>query len=153
MSDGAPNPVATAKKAETSDASDAAGDSILRGLTEVLFVLLPIFVLGIILYYQNLAQAIWSAREWSFASAVLFGQGIISIIESMAEEGGYHRVRIVFVCAIVLVIGLVPSLVILALIVLSDKPPIWLTNLQMGCFVFSVICYFFCRAISDAKKQ
>ncbi len=110
----------------------------------MVFVALPMVVLLFVLKYKGHGHLIMESPEWAFAAAVLWGQGLIKLIRAIAEKGGAHGVRIGFLCSLNLVIGLVPSLIILAFMLIAEpSPPHWVVCVQMIWFVLSVVAFTF----------
>ena len=115
---------------------------------EALFIGLPILVLFIVLHYKQLDSELLASPEWSFAAAVLFGLGLVKLVGSIASTGGGHGERIGFLCALLLVLGLVPSLIVLALVLLADSPSAWLTWLQIGLCILGGVIFFGCAGFA-----
>jgi hypothetical protein len=121
-------------------------------VAEVLFIVLPLLVLGIVLRYKHLQHEILSSAEWSFAAAVLFGQGLVKLVGPVAERGGIHAERVGMYFALILVLGLVPSLVILSLVLLSPHPGFWLTFAQITLCVLGFLTFFGCAAVGTLAR-
>ena len=129
--------------------SDQDLNSAIAGtISELLFVILPLLVLAIAFQYKGAIWTLWSSPEWSFAAAILFGQGLAKIVASISKIGTPFGERVEFLCAFLLVVGLVPALIILALILISEPPALWLTIAQLCLFVLSVATFFCVRVVS-----
>ena len=130
---------------EESTAKKAPGPYVFSALVgELLFVLLPLLVLGLVFAYKSKgAVALFSSAEWAFASALLFGQCIVKFVSGVAEArvGIPERVGLVVACLIVF--GLVPSMVVLALILVSERPDTWLVLAQIALFVVAAGAFLF----------
>ncbi|MGD0960268.1 MAG: hypothetical protein ABSB19_10715, partial [Methylomonas sp.] len=75
-------------------------------------------------------------------SAVLFGQTIIKVVSGFAHSKPSGAEQPVFVVALIIVFGLVPSLIVLALL-LSIKPsPPSLQMAQAAIFALGVVVFF-----------
>jgi hypothetical protein len=89
-------------------------------LSELLFVFQPLVVLVIVIVHAGgNVLTVLKLTEWSFAAAVLFGQAVVKMIGIAASGARDERARLLG--AITLVVGLVPSLIILSLL-LADQP-------------------------------
>jgi len=123
-------------------------ESIWVAITGILFVILPITVLAIVRFYQGTTfWGLLSSPEWSFGSAILFGRSITNFISAVVKHtGGMVVERLVFLVTVVVVLGLVPSLVILSLILIEPTPQSWLVILQILLFIVS--CFIFVLAES-----
>ena len=99
-------------------------------LGELLFVLLPLVVIVIIRIYQNLPiKNITQIPEISFAAAVIFGQTLIKLVSSAAiTDYRLNWQLFSFIISCIIVFGLVPSLTILSIILVSQTPP---TNIYL----------------------
>jgi len=121
--------------------------------SEVLFVILPLIVLTIIFLFKSRASEIMASPEWSFGASVLFGQGIVKLVGGLSARGGMHGARVGLFCAIILVLGLVPSLVVLSLILISEHPSEGLIRAQELLGVFSLVSFFFCADMGALPRD
>lgn len=85
-------------------------------LAEISFIVLPFVVILII----NLSRYEWSkliqTSDWSMASTLLFGQTLVKIIMGVAsQEHSFNYQGFGLISALIIVFGLVPSIIILAL--------------------------------------
>ena len=112
-------------------------------LTELLFIFLPLVVLLIVsTLATNEFVKIFSKTEWAFVTAILFGQSIVKLVGGLlSSHENVHWPRPVLVIAGIIVIGLVPSLIIMTLIAISPEPSLSLIFTQLVLFIFSVICF------------
>ena len=96
---------------------------IIAGLLgDLLFILLPLIVISIVdVSVGRSLIAIIESPELSFGSAVLFGQTIIKVVSGFAHTKPSGAEQPVFIIALIIVFGLVPSLVVLAFL-LSINP-------------------------------
>ncbi|PLX25457.1 hypothetical protein C0580_02545 [Candidatus Parcubacteria bacterium] len=110
-------------------------------IREIAFIILPLIVISIIFIIQYSLTALFHTPEWSFASALLFGQTIIRV--SSATAGYKNKVDITngFI-SIIIVLGLVPSLTFLTLMLVLDTPPIGLIYAQICLFILAIFTYF-----------
>ena len=147
------NPVSKPTDQPAQD-KDIAQNVLVGGITEIMFVGLPLLVLTIVLIYKGQTAEILASPEWSFAAAVLFGQGVVKLVGTLSEKGGMHGERVALLCTIILVLGLVPSLVVLSLILLSDHPVPWLIDLQIVLIIFALVSFLFCTdMVSSARAE
>jgi hypothetical protein len=115
-------------------------------ISELLFVLVPFLVLSLVFAYQDKGVVTFlSTPEWAFASALLFGQTIVKIVTATLETSGGRSEPIVervgLVVSGLIVLGPIPSMVILALILIAGTPPIWLIITQIALFILSVAAF------------
>lgn len=117
-------------------------------ITEVLFIALPFVVLMIIYTHKGTQDQIWQAPELSFAAAVVYGQSIIKMIAPISSRGGFYGDRVALLCAFIVVLGLVPSLVILSLMLLSESPAGFLVQAQKILAGFSLLALWMSSLIA-----
>jgi hypothetical protein len=134
-------------------------NSLFGVAAELLFVILPFIVLIIVVGYRE--QGMWhllAAPDWSLGAAVLIGQSIVKLVAGVTasrRERPWERTALVV--AVLIVILLVPSLVVLALMQISDKPPTWLVVFQLALFILGAITFLLFgtvgQSLVDGKKK
>jgi uncharacterized membrane protein len=113
-------------------------------LGDLLFIVLPLVVISIVdVSVGRSLFAIIESPELSFGSAVLFGQTIIKVVSGFAHTKPTGAEQPVFIIALIIVFGLVPSLVVLALLLSVSPIPQGLQLAQAGIFVLGVIVFGF----------
>ena len=113
-------------------------------LGDLLFIVLPLVVISIVdVSVGRSLFAIIESPELSFGSAVLFGQTIIKVVSGFAHTKPTGAEQPVFIIALIIVFGLVPSLVVLALLLSVNPIPYGLQLAQAGIFVLGVIVFGF----------
>ena len=113
-------------------------------LGDLLFIVLPLVVISIVdVSVGRPLFAIIESPELSFGSAVLFGQTIIKVVSGFAHTKPSGAEQPVFIIALIIVFGLVPSLVVLALLLSVTPIPHWLQLAQAGIFVLGIITFLF----------
>ena len=112
-------------------------------VSETLFVLLPLIVLAIVFSYQRKMFGLLHTPEWSFISAILFGQTLVKFVSAAVSESGAYWQRVVVIVSAIIVLGVVPSLIILALVLVSEPPSNGLAIAQLIMFILSIVLYFF----------
>ena len=113
-------------------------------LGDLLFIVLPLVVISIVdVSVGRSLFAIIESPELSFGAAVLFGQTIIKVVSGFAHTKPTGAEQPVFIIALVIVFGLVPSLVVLALLLSVSPIPYGLQLAQAGIFVLGVIVFGF----------
>jgi hypothetical protein len=124
-------------------------------LPEVLFAVLPLLVVALVLVLaKGDPRRVFSSPEWSFGSAVLFGQGIVKIVRSTLGARGSNPRMTAVVIAVILVVGLVPSLVILALMVyLEQNAPVAIMVWQMVWFFLAGSCSLLIGGVTEAIEE
>lgn len=134
-------------------------DTVLGVIAELLFVLLPLVVVGIVLlvYRNEGLAALLVSPEWSFLAAILMGQSIVKFVTGMLGNRDLVPERIAATVAAVIVLGLVPSLTVLALILAEKKPGPLLVDAQIGLFALSLLAFVFLGGVGHhwirSRKQ
>src|SRR5205823_6104152 len=112
-------------------------------VTEFLFIVLPLIVLAIVRTYQKNTFELLHTSEWVMMSAILFGQTLIkTIAAAITVRRSVYWQRIVLLTAIIIVLGIVPSLLVLGLVLVAEAPSMGLSITQMILFILSVITFF-----------
>jgi hypothetical protein len=110
---------------------------------DLLFIMLPLVVISIVdVSVGRSLFALIESPELSFGSAVLFGQTIIKVVSGFAHSKPSGAEQPVFVIAMIIVFGLVPSLVVLALLLSITPIPHGLQIAQACIFAQGVIVFF-----------
>ena len=111
-------------------------------LGDLLFIVLPLVVISIVdVSIGRSLFAIIETPELSFGSAVLFGQTIIKVVSGFAYTKPTGAEQPVFIIALIIVFGLVPSLVVLALLLSVNPIPNGLQLAQAGIFALGVVVF------------
>ena len=123
-------------------------DFLLQTLAELFFALLPFIILTIVFTYKHELSSMIFISEWSFAAAFLNGQGLVKFVIKIIEVSGkarktplLDRIAVFLTCFIVILF--VPSLVILALVVLDNKQTVGLAIAQVILFIISAGIYVY----------
>jgi hypothetical protein len=128
-------------KLETHDDSRHWSNSTYGVLSELLFVLLPLLVLTIVFLYKGkTVGALLATPEWSLGSAILFGQTLVKFV-SGAAQSRWAWERVALVVSLIIVLGLAPSLTVLALILSAESVPVALVVTQLAFFVGGVVVF------------
>jgi hypothetical protein len=111
-------------------------------LGDLLFIVLPLVVISIVDVSVGRSMfALIQSPELSFGSAVLFGQTIIKVVSGFAHTKPSGAEQPVFIIALIIVFGLVPSLVVLALLLSVTPIPYGLQLAQAGIFALGIIVF------------
>jgi hypothetical protein len=111
-------------------------------LGDLLFIVLPLVVISIVdVSVGRSLFAIIESPELSFGSAVLFGQTIIKVVSGFAHTKPSGAEQPVFIIALIIVFGLVPSLVVLALLLSVSPIPYGLQLAQAVIFALGIIVF------------
>lgn len=116
-------------------------DTLLSLLAELLFIILPLLVWGFVFTLhqgKDLAQLVHTP-EWSFAASILFGQGLVKFVAGVTKARALVWERVAAVVAACIVLGLIPSLTVLALIMITATPQPELIAAQLVLFALSVV--------------
>lgn len=117
-------------------------DIIALSFSEWSFAILPFIVFFIIYLHKGKVNELFFLTEWSFASAILNGQSLVRFISKIIDSKfNPHPDRLSLVISIFIVLLLVPSLIILTIVVISDKVTLSLAITQMVFFVISSVIY------------
>jgi hypothetical protein len=112
-------------------------------LGDLLFIVLPLVVISVVdVSVGRSLFAIIESPELSFGSAVLFGQTIIKVVSGFAHTKPSGAEQPVFIIALIIVYGLVPSLVVLALLLSVNSIPHGLQLAQACIFALGIIVFF-----------
>jgi hypothetical protein len=124
------------------DASNMEGhhDLLLPVLSESVFIVLPLLIFIIVLVYQQKANSIFYAPEWSMISTIIYGQLTTKVVKYSAYNTPIPD-RINFFSLLIIVVGLIPSLVILAISLIDQGHTLWVYIVQMTIFVISLAAY------------
>lgn len=125
-------------------------------ITEVLFIILPFLVFGIVFVTKSGFNDLFSITEWSMGAAVLFGQSVIKMASGFyvalrAKDGRYKaqypKERTLFLLTLFIVLGLAPSLVILTLVLNSSYPSLFLRICQVVLFFLGLLSFAFASVV------
>ncbi len=112
---------------------------------ELVFLLAPFVVVGFAYLYKGDLRNIIYTPYWSIASSVLIGQAlirfIIRLLQSDAHDPAISWERVTVIFSVLIVLGLIPSLVVLLLVLISPQPSINLGVAQLILFVFGFALY------------
>ncbi|CAI2302574.1 hypothetical protein ACEWBT_23425 [Vibrio parahaemolyticus] len=111
-------------------------------LSEYLFIFLPFLVIGIIKIYKSDFATFFQAADWSFAASILFGQVIVKLVSGSVIHKHAQWQRVVVLLSFILVLGLVPSLIVLALILIDGGVSEFLVNMQLSLFCLASLVFF-----------
>lgn len=110
---------------------------------ELLFVLLPLIVIAIIRVNAGSSmRELLSVPEWSFGTAVLMGQALVKLVSGVAAQQPTARWQLVaLIVSAMVVLGLVPSLIVLSLMLTIASPGGALVGLQIALFLSGVVVF------------
>lgn len=113
-------------------------------IAESLFVLLPLLVLTIVLLYKGRSlRELLASPEWSFGTVIFIGQALVKLVSGLSQANRLVWEKVAFVVSILIVLGLAPSLIILALVLTTDSPSITLIATQLVLFVLGFVAFLF----------
>ena len=121
-------------------------DHFVAVLTESLFVLLPLIVLTIVFLHKGRSLFDLAASpEWSFGGAVFMGQTVVKLVYGISSVRGVKpRSELIgFVVAGSIVLGLVPSLIVLSLLLTSESPTTGMVRSQLILFFLGLVLFLF----------
>lgn len=111
-------------------------------LSEYLFILLPFIVIGMVKLYKSSLGDFFAAADWSFASAILFGQAIVKIVSAGVINKNSTSPRIVLIVTLLFIIGVTPCLVLIAIILLNDANSIYIMLTQVILYIIATSMFF-----------
>jgi hypothetical protein len=131
---------------------------ILFGLAaEVAFAVLPLLVVLMVLIHSRRSAHLFASPEWSFGTAILFGQALMKFISGLARGGEAATGPVRLIVALVVVFGLAPSLMVLTMTLQSSEaqidPAIWLQIAQVLLFLAAAIMYLLLGTIGEAWSK
>jgi hypothetical protein len=121
---------------------------------ETLFSCLPLVVVLAVLSQAGHARLYWASPEWSFGASILFAQSIVRFVNGLIRAGGRTvGGPVAFTIAIVVVLGLVPSLTVLTMTLQTIESrqfvSPWLQSFQVLLFVLSIAAYLLLGTVSE----
>jgi hypothetical protein len=112
---------------------------------ELAFLLVPFVVIGFAYLYKGDLRNVLYSPYWSIASSVLIGQAlirfIIRLLQSNAHDPAISWERVTVIFSVLIVLGLVPSLLVLLLVLISTQPSLYLGVAQLILFVLGFSLY------------
>ncbi|WP_010182979.1 hypothetical protein, partial [Aquimarina agarilytica] len=117
---------------------------------ELSFIFLPFIVILIInLNKENFSDLLQTA-DWSLASAILFGQTIVKLIMGVsAQEHSFEYQRFGLLSALIIVLGLIPSVVIIGVFETTGKLGLGLIILQFVLLIIAVWAFIILGTIGQ----
>lgn len=128
-------------------------NALLILLSEYLFIFLPFLVIGIIKIYKADFSTFFQAADWSFAASILFGQVIVKLVSGLVIHSKAKWQRVVVLLSFILVLGLVPSLVVLALILIDGGVSSFLVKTQLVLFSLASVVFFWVGSAAHAMIE
>lgn len=112
---------------------------------ELVFLLGPFLVIGFAYLYKGDLRNVLYTPYWSIASSVLIGQAlirfIIRLLQSSSHDPTISWERVTLIFSVLIVLGLIPSLLVLLLVLISPQPSLELGVVQLILFVFGFSLY------------
>jgi len=118
--------------------------SILFGTyADIMFILLPFFVIAIFKLWQSDVKSILSSYDLSMAAAILGGLAIVKFIMGLMIDPKMlqHKERIVFLIAGTVFLVLVPGLLFSVLVMMADPVPQFALFVQPLLLVLGIVAY------------
>lgn len=112
---------------------------------ELAFLLAPFVVIVLAHLYKPDLHNIFYTPYWSIAASLLIGQAmircIIQLLQSKPHDPTISWERVTLIFSLLIVLGLIPSLLVLLLVVISNEPSVYLVVAQLILFVFAFWLY------------
>ncbi len=106
------------------------------------------------LVHANRPYKFFATPEWSFGTAILFGQALVKFISGVAHGGRAAAGAVALAVALVVVFGLVPSLFVLSIILetveANKSVQLWLQYLQVILFIVAASTYVVLGAVGES---
>ena len=118
--------------------------SILFGTyADIMFILLPFFVIAVFKLWQSDVKSILSSYDLSMAAAILGGLSIVKFIMGLMIDPKMlqHKERIVFLIAGTVFLVLVPGLLFSVLVMIADPVPQFALFVQPLLLVLGIVAY------------
>lgn len=84
----------------------------------------------------------FAAADWSFASAILFGQAIVKIVSAGVINKNSASPRIVLIITLLFIMGVTPCLILIAIILLNDASSIYIMTIQVILYIVATSIFF-----------
>ncbi|RJP78601.1 MAG: hypothetical protein C4522_12560 [Desulfobacteraceae bacterium] len=112
-------------------------------ISEFLFIVFPFVVIFIISLYISDTKPFIAKPEWAVAASILFGQSLVKWVSGIAAQKKSAVVsRVAFVVTLVIVCGLLPSIIVLTLLLITPSSPTWLNLTQIALFIIATVVFF-----------
>ena len=122
-------------------------------LSEYAFIFLPFVVIAIIKIYMSDFEGFLKAADWSFASSILFGQVIVKLVSGSVIHKRAKWQGVVLLVALILVLGLVPCIIVLALILIDNGNSQFLIYMQAAIFFIASFTFFWLGSASHVMIE
>lgn len=113
-------------------------------ISEILFAFMPLIVLIFITIMTDMKfEAIFKRSDLSFISVLFFGQTLVRFISGIAKSSRKLKWHIIaFFISIVFLFGVIPSILILAVIFLEINTRLYIYIMQVIWLSLSLLTYF-----------
>ncbi len=120
---------------------------------ELAFLLVPFVVVGLAYFYKGDLVNLLYVPYWSIASSVLIGHAlirfIIRLLQSNGHDPGISWEKVTLIFSLLIIFGLIPSLLVLLLVLISAQPSMYLGVTQLVLFVFALGLYLWFGSIAQ----
>lgn len=112
---------------------------------EVVFILLPFILTGIVLVNRGKFREFFSQPEWALAASVIMGQALVKVISGFLSipTKGLAWQKVSFGVAVVIGVFLAPALIIVSLVLNGGSASRALVGLQIALFLMGLLLFFF----------
>ena len=118
--------------------------------SELLFTILPIFVLLIVRSYEKNFSSILDNTEWSIMAIILFGQSIVKFSSGVSNSSNKFNWQFVsLVISIIIIFGLIPSIICMVINLTSLRAGFGIQLTQVILFFLSALCFYLIGAIGQ----
>lgn len=116
---------------------------MLASYSDILFVLMPFILVLTIKLFREEVLTVLASPEFSLASAVLAGLAVVKLMMALASHDRMSRFRerLVFMVAATTFMLLMPSLLLAAVGVALEQPPMFLVYVQPVLLIVAIAVY------------
>ncbi|MCI5207822.1 MAG: hypothetical protein D3910_03300 [Candidatus Electrothrix sp. ATG2] len=123
-------------------------------VSEILFIVFPIFILAITHYSKGDFNLIISDYSWSFGSIVLFGQAIVKYISGLVRcEEKIVWQKAALIISLLILIGLIPSTILLTAFLFLPHSWVGLGVIQLIYFLSGCIVYYILSGTAEVLSK
>ena len=135
---------------------------VLSGLAaEVAIAVLPLLVVLFVVMQAKHWLHFFASPEWSFGAAIFFGQALVKFASALVRGKGAATGPVALTVALLVVFGLVPSLLVLAMtlqaVEAEHDPGFWLEAGQVVLFCGAAAVYMLLGTVAEtfgkSKKE
>jgi hypothetical protein len=121
------------------------GNSLCVVGAEALLILLPFIVIGLVLAQKGEFAKFAYLPEWGVAASALIGLSMVrfatGLLHARTPMEGFAWERVLLLFSLIVVIAFVPSLLVMSLVMLADRPSTYLAVMQVVLFLVALFLF------------